>query len=349
MPTRHACTVSSIESAETNVNAYLAEFSPTQMFHQFYRQSCFAAVVAATGSREVANSWCRDTECHVELLFTAVDLELVTSIEQHRKTLGTHSSLWRTLKSCKTCLICLRRGPEHVLSCDHAVCEVCVIYFGLRVHPGWGQWRMPACVLCGTTASLMVNVKPTTAGARILSIDGGGVRGVIPLEYLKLLQDHLGPHLDIQDLFDVAFGTSSGSTPCPLRNSQADVIGGLIVIGLFLKHWTVAASVELFDSLVRDFFGMHLTSGRGLITRLRNYFRCWLTDGCYDAERLERTLKTMFGELPRMFGAQGQHMAGCKVAVTATTISDAFTHIFTNYNGNSGKRRSHGKCVVRVL
>ena len=118
------------------------------------------------------------------------------------------------------------------------------------------------------------------------------------------------------------------------------------MIGLFLKHWDVGTCIQLFVSLVRDFFGFHVTSGRGLLTRLRDYFRCWLTDGCYDADLLERTLKNMFGELPRMFGTHDQLASESKVAVTATTISDAFTHIFTNYNGRSGRRRAHGEYPV---
>ena len=153
----------------------------------------------------------------MEYFFTAVDLDFQTSIEQHRQTIGAHVAIWRDLKSCKTCLLCLQRAPEHVLSCDHAICEVCVIRFGMRVRPVLSQWRIPRCVLCGTNGSLLANVKPVTAGARILSIDGGGVRGVIPLEYLNLLQKLLSPHMNIQDLFDVAFGTSSGSAHFPRR------------------------------------------------------------------------------------------------------------------------------------
>lgn len=44
----------------------------------------------------------------------------------------------------------------------------------------------------------------------ILAIDGGGVRGVIPLEYLVLIQESLSPFCRLQDLVDLAVGTSSG-------------------------------------------------------------------------------------------------------------------------------------------
>jgi patatin-like phospholipase/acyl hydrolase len=49
---------------------------------------------------------------------------------------------------------------------------------------------------------------------RILSIDGGGVRGIIPatiLEYLeKELQDKDGRHRRLADYFDLIVGTSTG-------------------------------------------------------------------------------------------------------------------------------------------
>jgi patatin-like phospholipase/acyl hydrolase len=45
----------------------------------------------------------------------------------------------------------------------------------------------------------------------ILALDGGGVRGVIPLEYLLLVQEHLQPST-IHNVVDLAIGTSSGQS-----------------------------------------------------------------------------------------------------------------------------------------
>lgn len=53
-------------------------------------------------------------------------------------------------------------------------------------------------------------IKPPTAGPRILSIDGGGIRGVVILEFFRLLQELLGSAIPLRELFDQAFGTSSG-------------------------------------------------------------------------------------------------------------------------------------------
>lgn len=45
----------------------------------------------------------------------------------------------------------------------------------------------------------------------ILAIDGGGVRGGIPLEYLILIQESLGKDCRIHDLIDLSVGSSSGT------------------------------------------------------------------------------------------------------------------------------------------
>ena len=56
----------------------------------------------------------------------------------------------------------------------------------------------------------MVGLRPLTAGLRILSIDGGGTRGVIAIGIMDLLQSILGDVWRIQDLFDIAYSTSVG-------------------------------------------------------------------------------------------------------------------------------------------
>lgn len=81
-----------------------------------------------------------------------------------------------------------------------------------------------------------------------------------------------------------------------------------------------------------------MTKGSGLLTRLRDLFRCWLSDGCYDVCELESSLKAVFGIDRRLFDVDRFGPSGQKVAVTATTLSDAFTYIFSNYNGRARDR-----------
>ena len=82
--------------------------------------------------------------------------------------------------------------------------------FGLPVRGKECHFKVDTCILCLTQGKLIAKLKPATAGARILSVDGGGIRGVKPLEFLGLLQASVGSSLQVQDLFEQAFGTSSG-------------------------------------------------------------------------------------------------------------------------------------------
>jgi len=67
------------------------------------------------------------------------------------------------------------------------------------------------CFLCESeTLGVIVKVKPPTATARLLSIDGGGVRGIIPLIILQALEERIGLPYPVYGNFDFIFGTSAG-------------------------------------------------------------------------------------------------------------------------------------------
>ena len=121
-----------------------------------------------------------------------------------------------TLKSSTTCFICLLAKPDIRLPCQHSYCENCFQMMGRDQVDEPYTWILSFCVFCGKECSeLKLKIKPPTAGIRILSVDGGGIRGIIPLQYLKILQIMVDLPHPIQDNFDVAFGTSSGKSLFP--------------------------------------------------------------------------------------------------------------------------------------
>lgn len=110
-----------------------------------------------------------------------------------------------------TCFFCIRRKPQYRLPCRHWVCQTCVQIFG-RLDPS-DRWlyHIDVCILCAaSTDDMSIRLKPPTATARVLSIDGGGTRGRAPLEFLQVLQHTLNLPFPVQRNFDVIFGTSSG-------------------------------------------------------------------------------------------------------------------------------------------
>jgi len=101
-----------------------------------------------------------------------------------------------------------------------------------------------------------VRLKPFSAGERILAVDGGGTRGVILLDILAIMQGMMGSELQIQDLFDLAFGTSVSNLHVPiLRDVRLTIqTGGLIVCIQFLRGMLASQGVYVFDALARKLF-----------------------------------------------------------------------------------------------
>lgn len=119
------------------------------------------------------------------------------------------NSRWSRCFSAETCLSCLGRRPSMLLRCGHRVCRLCIRTFGQPVIEGQDRYRFPHCLLCGmTTEVTFITLRPRCR--RILVMDGGGVRGVMSLQFLTLLEAHMGVPGLVQQLFDYVIGTSAG-------------------------------------------------------------------------------------------------------------------------------------------
>ena len=55
-----------------------------------------------------------------------------------------------------------------------------------------------------------IRVKPPHGGLRVLSLDGGGVRGIVELVVLHRLESSVGLEIPIGEYFDLIVGTSAG-------------------------------------------------------------------------------------------------------------------------------------------
>lgn len=119
---------------------------------------------------------------------------------------------------------------------------------------------------------------------RILSIDGGGIRGVIPARILyyieERLQDKVGEGARISDYFDLLAGTSSGGILTCTYLMPNEVgrpkFTALDALNLYKNHGFEIFGSTLFDRFKRGF---------GYI------------DERYSCEGLERVLEDYFGDL----------------------------------------------------
>jgi hypothetical protein len=136
----------------------------------------------------------------------------------HQQQLQTLRPFFLELNKSNTlCFCCLLYTPEKVLDCGHTLCDNCIKVFGIRSLTDPNEYSVIGCLLCDEKdkiykrKSRVFRFIPPTAGIRILSMDGGGIRGIITLTVLR----HLAKELyylgcPLWDCFDSVVGTSSG-------------------------------------------------------------------------------------------------------------------------------------------
>ena len=241
------------------------------------------------------------------------------AIKQHIDTL---ESLWPHLAEIKTfrsCLSCLALRPEKVLGCGHAICDICVRRFGQRSTLTRHSYHLPQCILCGRFQAkerALFNLIPPSAGIRILSIDGGGIRGVIPLIHLH----HLHSELEmlgspIQNFFDYVCGTSAG---------------GIVAIGVFLMQWNPGDCLDRFEEVAAKTFRSDSDKRFSISRKLHSIFRTFLRDHRYNLSPIEKAFGTGFETAMKMFNPLRMDT---KVAVTSTTVRGNISCLHSNYNG----------------
>ena len=104
---------------------------------------------------------------------------------------------------------------------------------------------------------------------KILSVDGGGIRGIFPAHILQCVQERLG--IDVFDYFDMIAGTSTGSIIAAGIACQKQP---LELVSLYRKH-----GAEIFGQKTKSWWpslvkqGMHSKyENKNLKTVLRNEF-----------------------------------------------------------------------------
>ncbi|KAG0559371.1 hypothetical protein KC19_10G099700 [Ceratodon purpureus] len=218
------------------------------------------------------------------------------------------------------CVSCMVDLPTEMLSCGHIICAMCAKE--VTTEPRLSKiidLRCPVCL--SPNSKWYPNDLPPLAGYRILSLDGGGVRGIVELLALQEIMSYF-PEMHIEDLFDIVIGTSTG---------------GIIALALTAhklneKPKRLPDVIVLFEELVKEVFSSKMLSlpvlgSNSILSRLFQALR--FTDSKYKNENLLMLLEKHFGKESMLRSCVG----GPHVIVTTLDRDPkAVGAWFTSYN-----------------
>ncbi|RPA85543.1 hypothetical protein BJ508DRAFT_411946 [Ascobolus immersus RN42] len=227
------------------------------------------------------------------------------------------------LQSNALCLTCLADKPKFPLPCLHSICESCLKCFGTTNNRF--RYRLESCPICSSSdasrafkEAAIFHVTPKEVSPCVLTLDGGGVRGIVQLQTLQQIEKVIGLGIPIREFFDVIVGTSCG---------------GIIALGLGLNRWSVDRCTTEFKSFsagaFKKTFGTRMGSPFGMSR--------------FDASTLEKILQTIFGDQPMFtFAHSDGRSNGRSIAVAITATAEGGEPVvFGNYNRReNGKRRA---------
>jgi patatin-like phospholipase/acyl hydrolase len=118
---------------------------------------------------------------------------------------------------------------------------------------------------------------PEARPFRILSIDGGGIRGILPASILTKLEERYLPGKSAGDYFDLIAGTSTGGI---IALGLSIGLPARAILEIYMQH-----GAEVFPALGVD--PLRLRSGLRFVRGLRHH--------TYDPDKLLRHLEKVFG------------------------------------------------------
>ncbi|KAF2113714.1 hypothetical protein BDV96DRAFT_601192 [Lophiotrema nucula] len=260
------------------------------------------------------------------------DCDKNSAVEIHRNSLVDFRPVLQGMRSSSTCLCCLRRRPQYCLPCGHCLCENCIIVFGESTSDVC-VFKVSRCFLCDQEMreEITVRVRPLTAGAGFLCIDGGGARGIIPLTIMKLIQDRLGS-IPLQRCIPLSFGVS---------------VGAIIATEHFILGRPLDESIRTFSDMVTQVFKPRKSSSIPVLSQIVRTILAYFTDGLYPASNINNALREWI-QGKNLLDCSHATSTGTKVGLPVATVSELPSfRFFTNYNGVGERDAQQDRGVIK--
>ncbi|KAK4551312.1 hypothetical protein LTR86_011241 [Recurvomyces mirabilis] len=217
------------------------------------------------------------------------------------------------IRSHATCFCCLMNVPEHPLPCGHVLCDTCIHAWGKQskstievqccpLHQFETGWMTPA----------VIHFTPPGANARVLVLDGGGIRGIIQLEILRAIEHTMGHGIPIQAFFDLMVGTGTG---------------GWIVTKMALRDHSVQRCLDEFKAMCEHVF----TPRSNVSAKIARFAQVMRRKPCYRTKHLYSSLRSSFDETDNLFGPGDRLRPGMKVALTTSSGTGRDTILLASY------------------
>ncbi|XP_044263334.1 calcium-independent phospholipase A2-gamma-like [Tribolium madens] len=143
-------------------------------------------------------------------------------------------------------------------------------------------------------------------GVRILSIDGGGVRGILVIEMLKKLEELTGKR--ISEMFDLICGVSTGA-----------IIASLVGV----KRYTLDEISEIYKNLSIQIFTQSPLKGTSNLVWSHSY---------YDTARWEKLLQEQIGSQTLISTSRSSKCPRLCVLSAVVNQSRLSAYVFRNYS-----------------
>ncbi|KAI9035013.1 patatin-like phospholipase family protein [Aspergillus affinis] len=300
-------------------------FDPAKTFRYLYGDVCEAA--CTTSPYTSPHGLHNHIEREFVSLFSTISMAGGRSAQVRRKVFWHQKSAWSAVKTNRICLFCLRCSPEHVLPCGHSICDVCPCIFGSRGEGAEYHIQLTSCPACLECFTFTIRLLPPTKGPTILALDGGGVRGVVTLGFLKALEDQISCKRGLREAFDLTMGTSAGA---------------VIASELMVRETCVSEAHTKFEALAQQIFPLR-PRRQTVLGQSWDWLMTWATDSRHNSGVLDRTLQEAFGRHHKLFDTPISLLSGVRVALTASQVEDGSLSLFTNYRsaGRSGISSSY--------